>query len=83
MINYIDVLKGICLFRPEMYFMDFLRRAWVEIDLNSLKQNYSSICRECKTNVIPVVKADAYGHGAPMVALALQDCGASLLPSMM
>lgn len=58
--------------------MDFLRRAWVEIDLNSLKQNYSSICRECKTNVIPVVKADAYGHGAPMVALALQDCGADM-----
>lgn len=56
--------------------MDFLRRAWVEIDLNALKSNYKTICSQCKSKVIPVIKADAYGHGASQVASALQESGA-------
>ncbi len=56
--------------------MDFLRRAWVEIDLNALKSNYKTICKRSKSKVIPVIKADAYGHGASQVASALQNVGA-------
>ncbi len=56
--------------------MDFLRRAWVEIDLNALKSNYKTICQRSKAKVIPVIKADAYGHGASQVSQALQETGA-------
>ncbi len=58
--------------------MDFLRRAWVEIDLDALKKNYDFVCKKCNTKVIPVVKADAYGHSAVLVASVLQECGADM-----
>jgi len=44
-----------------------------EIDLGALRHNYS-VLRACAGNsvaVLPVVKADAYGHGANQVAKAL------------
>lgn len=46
-----------------------LKRSWVEIDLNQLKRNYD-IYRECcpKADIMAVVKADAYGHGAVKVS---------------
>ena len=58
--------------------MDFFKRAWVEIDLTALKNNYKSICEMCGTKVIPVVKADAYGHGVEQVVKALQNLGADM-----
>lgn len=58
--------------------MDFLKRAWAEIDLNALKNNYKKICRMSEVKVIPVVKADAYGHGVIPIVTALQDCGADM-----
>jgi len=58
--------------------MDFLRRAWAEIDLDALKKNYDFVCKKCNTKVIPVVKADAYGHSAVLVARVLQNCGADM-----
>jgi len=58
--------------------MDFLRRAWVEIDLNALKNNYKAIEKAAGTKVIPVVKADAYGHGVAPIVKALQDNGADM-----
>ena len=55
-------------------------RAWLEISLENIKWNYRQIetmlpegCR-----VMAVVKADAYGHGAGQVALALQEIGCEL-----
>ena len=54
------------------------RTAWAEIDLDALAGNLA-VLRELAgpgTPVHPVVKADAYGHGAIPVALALQDAGA-------
>ena len=58
--------------------MDFLRRAWVEIDLDALKNNYNTILQMSGNKVIPVVKADAYGHGATNIASALQNSGADM-----
>lgn len=50
------------------------------IDLPALSHNFSSICRFAANRpVIAVVKADAYGHGAPEVARCLVDGGASWL----
>jgi alanine racemase len=50
--------------------MDGMRRSWVEVDLEALSENITAL-REVlaeNTEIMFVVKADAYGHGA--VALA-------------
>lgn len=51
-----------------------------EVDLGALTYNYSALVEKIKsanpnTRPICVVKADAYGHGAPAVASALRDAG--------
>lgn len=48
-------------------------RCWAEIDLTRLVQNYRNALRHLKapTQLICVLKADAYGLGAPMVAKRL------------
>src|SRR6185436_5536568 len=53
------------------------RTAWLEIDLDALVANLAAIRDSVPpgTAVRPVVKADAYGHGAVPVARALQDAG--------
>ena len=54
------------------------RTAWLEIDLEALADNLATL-RELAgpgVPVRPVVKADAYGHGAVPVALALEGSGA-------
>ena len=54
------------------------RTAWLEIDLEALADNLATL-RELAgpgIPVRPVVKADAYGHGAVPVALALEGAGA-------
>ncbi|HEY4189649.1 MAG TPA: alanine racemase [Candidatus Limnocylindrales bacterium] len=54
------------------------RRAWLEIDLDALRSNLDTIRRVVGpgVRVEPVVKADAYGHGAVPVARALGAAGA-------
>ena len=53
-------------------------RNWVEISLERLAANYRSLARAAgpQVTLAPVVKADAYHHGAPQVALRLQSEGA-------
>jgi alanine racemase len=55
-----------------------LRSAWLEIDLDALVGNLAAL-REAAgqgVRVEPVVKADAYGHGAVEVARAVEAAGA-------
>lgn len=54
------------------------RRAWLEIDLDALRGNLAvlRVLAGGGVPVHPVVKADAYGHGAVPVALALEAAGA-------
>jgi len=49
-----------------------------EIDLAALRHNFRTICRQAGSDrqLLAVVKADAYGHGAVPVARALQADGA-------
>lgn len=55
-------------------------RVWAEIDLDSLVYNYRAAAGHCGgSKVMPVIKADAYGHGAVMAARALSEAGAELL----
>jgi len=54
-----------------------LRPAWAEIDLDALAANFERLSRlAAPAGVLAVVKADAYGHGAPEVARALERAGA-------
>lgn len=52
-----------------------IRPTRVEIDLDALCANAALIRHIANTRLLAVVKADAYGHGAPMVARALEAAG--------
>ncbi len=63
-----------------------IRPTVARVDLQALTSNYTSIVEHLKAEqpthtpgVIAVVKANAYGHGAPQVAKALEAAGADLL----
>lgn len=53
-------------------------QTYVEINLKNLINNYNVIKRKTGVDVIPVVKADAYGHGADIVAKILEKEGAKI-----
>ena len=57
------------------------RPAWAEIDLGAIADNVRAIAAALRkpAGVMAVVKADAYGHGAPLVARAVVDAGAASL----
>ncbi|HKY30220.1 MAG TPA: alanine racemase [Pyrinomonadaceae bacterium] len=54
------------------------RPTWAEVDLGALSENYQEIKRRVGpgVKVMPVVKANAYGHGAIACAKRLRDEGA-------
>lgn len=56
-------------------------RSYVEISLSQLASNYHSIAATLppQTLMMPVVKANAYGHGAIPVAHKMVECGARWL----
>lgn len=51
----------------------------IEVDLDAIRENYRTFCEELGVTVIPVVKAEAYGHGALAVAQAVVAAGAPML----
>ncbi|MEH2006287.1 alanine racemase [Nostoc sp.] len=59
----------------------FSQRAWVEIDLGALSYNVQQLVQFLSphTQLMAVVKADAYGHGAVTVAQTVIQSGASWL----
>lgn len=61
--------------------MSHYRQTWVEIDLSAIYENVQSIKREYapKQDVMAVVKADGYGHGAIEVAQTALKAGATWL----
>ena len=62
--------------------MDFrYNRAWAEIDLDAISNNVREVRRITKPNaeIMGIVKADGYGHGAMEVANTLIDNGVSRL----
>ncbi|GBR72617.1 alanine racemase [Candidatus Termititenax aidoneus] len=54
-----------------------MKRAFAEIDLRKLAENLQTYRGklDSQTEILGVVKADAYGHGAPAVAQKLAACG--------
>ncbi|KST66556.1 alanine racemase [Mastigocoleus testarum] len=59
----------------------FSQRAWVEIDLEALSHNVQQLRQLISehTDLMAVVKADAYGHGAVTVAQTALKSGANWL----
>lgn len=53
------------------------RAAWLEINLNNLEYNINSIKKAIspETKIMPVIKADAYGHGAVALAKFMEGLG--------
>lgn len=55
------------------------RKTWAEIDLDHLLENYERAKKATRhEQIIPVIKADAYGHGAIPVMRHLYDRGVSM-----
>ena len=55
-----------------------MRPTWCDIDLGALDRNLAAIRRHVgSAEVVPVVKANAYGHGIAPIGLALQGAGVS------
>ena len=55
-----------------------IRSTVADVDLDAVVDNMKALSRH-GARVIAVVKADAYGHGAEVVARALADAGAEML----
>ena len=59
---------------------DELRPTHIEVDLDQLEQNYHCIAAHvAPARVMPILKANAYGHGLIEVARRLQHAGAPYL----
>ena len=56
-------------------------RSWVEVSLGTIRANYRAVREVVKdtAEIMPVVKADAYRHGAVEVSHALEAEGAPWL----
>lgn len=55
------------------------RGAWAEINLNALRNNIKQVVDSCPgKEIIAVIKADGYGHGALGIYKELQNCGATM-----
>lgn len=59
----------------------YLRRTWANIDLNAIDHNYNLIRNKIdkKSKMLCIVKADAYGHGATILANEYERLGADFL----
>ena len=50
---------------------------WLEIDLGAIKHNIRELHQITRTQVMPIIKANAYGHGLIGVARAIEESGAT------
>lgn len=62
-------------------YHDSIRPVWVEIDLNAVRHNLAEIRRLVgpQVEIMAVVKAEAYGHGAVKIAQTALQSGATRL----
>jgi len=62
-----------------MTTLDAVRSTVAEVDLDAIASNVEAIRARSKADVIAVVKADAYGHGAEAVAETCFEAGAVMV----
>lgn len=53
-----------------------VRPVWAEVNLQTLRDNYFKLKAYTQSEMMPIVKADAYGHGMIPVVKTLKECGA-------
>lgn len=65
---------------PELIY-DRPRSCWIEIDLDALVHNLNAVKNQVddQSGLLAVVKAEAYGHGAEMIARTLTEEGVDFL----
>ena len=71
---------------PSAFSLDMIRQTVAHVDLDAIRSNFRTISEFLATSttasapgIIAVVKANAYGHGAAPVGLALEAEGAAML----
>jgi len=52
------------------------RQVWAEVNLQTLRENFFKLQTYTQSEIMPIVKADAYGHGVIPVVKTLIACGA-------
>jgi alanine racemase len=52
-----------------------LRPVWAEVNLQTLRENFFKLKAYTQSEIMPMVKADAYGHGVIPVVKTLITCG--------
>lgn len=59
----------------------FLKRTWAQVDLDAVEYNFFAIKKHIgpKPKIMCIVKADAYGHGAPKLSKFYEQIGADWL----
>lgn len=55
--------------------MNYLHRAWAEINLDALIHNFKTIRSMTDSKIFSVVKANAYGHSVSLIAKTLDELG--------
>ena len=55
--------------------MNYLHRAWAEINLDALLHNFKTIKSNTESKIFSVVKANAYGHSVGKIAPLLDKAG--------
>lgn len=64
-----------------MIYPHMLRNCWLEVDLDSIKNNYNEIRKHVKqkSKIMAVVKANAYGLGIVQCSKILEECKTDML----
>nr|WP_206076163.1 alanine racemase [Marinitoga lauensis] len=57
----------------------FDRKTFAEINIKNYLYNIQLIQKRTNTKIIPVLKADGYGHGAVPLAKAVSEYGVDLI----
>lgn len=56
--------------------MEFIKRAWAEVDIDKIKYNFDNIKKAAQgREIFAVIKADAYGHGAEVFVQTYEKLG--------
>jgi alanine racemase len=65
---------------PVISTKDVVRPTLVEVDLRILRENFLAIKKSVSpARIMPILKANAYGHGLVRIARLMQDIGAEII----
>lgn len=70
------IIYSLAMIGSNFFVIEFMKRVWVEIDLDCITENISEIRKILPDpRIIAVVKANGYGHGALEVAQHFESIG--------